>query len=682
VKLLLTMLALAALALIGVAVFALLNLGALVGAHREELVARVERVVGRPLTVGAVAPSWWPLGIRLREVVVQEDREFGSVPFLAADGVVMAVRPWPLVQGRIEAAGIVLDRPRLRLARDLAGRWNVASLGSARASEAPDVDAPRAKEKRRSARVPLEWVVGVALSDVYDGTLTIDDRYGTARPPLVLRNLRLHAEDIRLGATARVRIAAALLATAGTDVHLDLRVSELGQHDVADSPFTARLELADVDLAAASAALGRQRLVAGRLRDLAIDATGTLDRLRADVALRTDAAQLRVGRLRLPDVAPLEVTGRVARDRERLVLEDLRATIGGMTVRGSGDVDVSPWRMTLALDSDPGGVGLLGNPKTPLRLRAFGGRFVVDRNGVGLEPLTVELDGVSVEARGWITGVDTPAFDVRLEARPFDGTVAADVAVEPSGNARARVEVVNVDLAPAVARLAPQLGARMAGRATGAAALTGRVADGAVIGSSVAGSGTISIEAGRLYGVNVPELVIDQIERVPFMPQLVSARTRKRYAELFASRDTVVESARLPFTVGRGRFTTENALLVNPAYQIRANGWIDRAYELRWRGDVVLGASVSRTLRDDVRAAKYFLIDDGRIALPFVARGRPGRFTVEPDAKRLRRRGLTALLGESFGTDGGRGAGARTKPRDDEPLEDKMLERLERMIHP
>ena len=129
--------------------------------------------------------------------------------------------------------------------------------------------------------------------------------------------------------------------------------------------------------------------------------------------------------------------------------------------------------MTLALESEPGGVALLGDPKAPVRMSALAGRFVVDRNGVGLEPLIVSLDEVPVEARGWVTGVVAPAFDVTVEARPFDGTVAADVALEPSGSARASLEAVNIDLEPAVARLAPQLGARIAGRATGAAASNG-----------------------------------------------------------------------------------------------------------------------------------------------------------------------------------------------------------------
>jgi hypothetical protein len=165
------------------------------------------------------------------------------------------------------------------------------------------------------------------------------------------------------------------------------------------------------------------------------------------------------------------------------------------------------------------------------------------------------------------------------------------------------------------------------------------------------------------------------------MPELVSARTRARYPELFGSRDTVVTLATVPFTIARGRLATDRAVFENPAYQITGEGWIDEAEQVRFRGSVLLGASVSRTLRDDVRAAKYLAADDGRITLPFVARGRLGAVWVEPDGKRLRARGLTALLGKppDDGDDDGSDRGAS---RRDEPLEDRVIERLERMIHP
>ena len=274
---------------VGIAVFAMLNLRALIGAHRDQLVTRVERIVGRPITVGAVVPSWWPLGIRLGQVTLGEDPSFGRGPFLVADGVIMSVRPWPLVHGRIEAAGVVLERPALTLRRNVEGEWNVATLGAtARDEGGADSGSTKRKERGHGFRVPLEWAIGVALSQVRDGTITIEDRRDGEAVELVLRHVRLHADDVRLGAAARLRLEAAVFAADAADLLLDVRIPNLGERDVEHMPFTARLALTDADLGQVGAWVRRPDLASGRVGSLTIDASGTLEALHASLDLRTD----------------------------------------------------------------------------------------------------------------------------------------------------------------------------------------------------------------------------------------------------------------------------------------------------------------------------------------------------------------------------------------------------------
>jgi hypothetical protein len=306
---------------------------------------------------------------------------------------------------------------------------------------------------------------------------------------------------------------------------------------------------------------------------------------------------------------------------------------------------------------------------------------------VSFAPLVVQIDATPLELRGWVTDLSPPALDLHVESRPFGGSLSADLAVDPSGAARARIEGAALDLAAAVPRFAPELAKTVSGTASAAAVLTARVKNGAVEPASIGGNGTLTVTNGRLRNVNLPDLVVDEIEQIPLMPTLVSDATRARYAELFASPDTVVESAIVPFTIARGRVATDRAVLVNPAYQIAGDGWIDDARALRFHGTVLLGASVSRTLRDVVHAAKYLAEDDGRVALPFLARGRLGAVRVEPDGKRLRLRGLQALLG-----DAPNGPEATPQPpgerkkkdrrRTDENFEEKVIERLEKLLRP
>jgi hypothetical protein len=140
-------------------------------------------------------------------------------------------------------------------------------------------------------------VVGVALSQIHDGTVTIDDRRNAWPSPLVFRHVRIRAEDVRFGATARVRVDAALIAPDSPDVHLDVAASELGQHDLERAPFTARLAVDAADLAALGERLGRADLLSGRLRNLTIDAerTPTSEPMRLVVALEAVEPRVRFG---------------------------------------------------------------------------------------------------------------------------------------------------------------------------------------------------------------------------------------------------------------------------------------------------------------------------------------------------------------------------------------------------
>jgi hypothetical protein len=679
-KVLAAVLGVLAAAIAGLAVFATVNLRTLIGAHQDELVARVGRMLGRPVTVGAVVPSWWPLGIRLRDVTVAEDPAFGAATFFAAESVVMGIRPWPLVAGRIEASGVHLDRPRLALVRDTTGRWNVESLGVE--AEKDDERSGAPKERRRGFRIPLEWVVGVALSQIDHGTVTIEDRRA-GRPPVELRHVHLRATDVYLGATGRLRLEAALFAADAPDLRLDLSVPELGRHDAQHAPFAARLEVRDADLATVGRWLGTGPHVSGRVRSVRIDADGPVLQGRATVALDADDPALVVAGVPLGRMQPIDLTGTIAGALDGVRIADVRATLGTLALRAEGQAVLDPWRVALTVTSEPKGRATLALDGTALAVGEVDGTLALDRDGLALQPLRLHVEGAPFEVRGWFTDADPATLDLHVEGKPFDGTLTADVAVDATGAARARVEAAGIDLAKALARFAPDLDGRVEGRGAGGTVLTARVTDGRLAPGSLGGTGTLTVTNGRLRDVNVPDLVVAEIEEVPFMPQLVSAGTRARYAELFGSRDTVVESADVPFTIARGRLASDRALLVNPSYQVSGKGWIDSTDELRFIGTVLLGASVSRTLRDDVRAAKYLAADDGRISLPFVARGRLGDVRVEPDGKRLRERGLTALLGEiPDGRDEGRGERRRGDRRRDENLEERVIERLERMLKP
>src|SRR6266478_817371 len=226
---------------LGLLALAAFNLHVFIDAHRDELVTRGERTLGRTVQIGDVTPSWWPIGIRFADVVIGEDPRFGAGPCVDAAAVRIAVRPGPLVLGRLEVSAIVLDRPRITLVRDAAGRWNVASLGDGEREHDGERRATNGERRMRhhAIRVPPLWL-GLAAS------------------------VRLRASALRLGGDARVRVDAALFpGSVRPDAHAELQITRLGLQDGADTPFSLHLDLHDADLGTLATVAGRRERWSG-----------------------------------------------------------------------------------------------------------------------------------------------------------------------------------------------------------------------------------------------------------------------------------------------------------------------------------------------------------------------------------------------------------------------------------
>jgi hypothetical protein len=667
-----------ALAVLGAGAVAVRNLQAVVADRRGELLARAERTLGRSLTVGGVAPSYWPPGVRLTQVTIGEDPRFGARPFVEAEAVVVAVRPWPLLRGRIETAGVALDGPRIALVRDRRGRWNVASLGAA---PRPRGARDRPGRPPRAVRLPATWAVGAALSEIRDGTLEIEDRMGAAPRALLVRRLRVRAEDVRLGARARLRVDAALFAgSRAPDAHLDLRLPGLGERGLAQAPFTARIELREPDLATAAALAGRPERPRGRLGRVTATVRGPLERL--DIALEAafDAAALEAGGRVLVPPLPGRLAVRATRDGDTVRIADGRAALGPLALTATGSWQLARGRLALAVASADGTDLELGLGAPPLRVGGIAARLAIDGTAVRVESARLRLDGAAVALAGRLAGAPRPSLTGRFAVRAFGGSLAGEAAWSAAaGTVSIRGRLAGLDLGAAADRLAPELAGRLAGSAGGSFEVAARVGAGAL--SDAAGAGLLLLAGARVRGANVAELVLGGMGASPLAPRLVPVRVRARYPEIFEERDTAIEHARIPLELAGGRLAIAGLTAAAAPYELAGGGWIDAARRLRFRGSLALCPSLSARLGDDVPATRHLRADDGRVTVPFRARGPLEDLRVEPDMKALRRRGLELLRAPGRRRDAApEDAGRRPRGADD--LEAAILERLERIIRP
>jgi hypothetical protein len=706
-KIVLATIVAAAAVVLGLGTLAAFSLSAFVEAHREELIARAAAALARPLRVAAVAPSWWPLGICLEGVTVGEDSGFGEAPFLDARAVCLSVRLWPLVLGRVEVASVLLEQPRMTLVRDRGGRWNVRSLG---VGEVRGGSHRRAGARRRELHLPIEWVVGMAVTEVRDGRLEIEDRSGPTPRRFTAGKIHLRARDVRPGGEAILRLDAALFAGSGRpDAHLDLRVSRLGESDADQTPFVARIELRHVDLATLGTLAGHPDRYAGRVSMVSAEVTGTLAGFVLAIEARSDGRPLRFGSdVTLPAV-PAELYAHVRYEHGAVTLDEGRATFGSLVLRATGTAETEPWHVGLDVGSAAGSAAMLAVVDPPIRMSDLALSMTLDAGGARITSGRLQLDGALVEVTGAVESLDPPAFSGRFHASAFGGSLAGTLDFARSTRVLAlRAEGSAIEVAAVAARLVPDAAERVSGRAGGSVAIALAFGDAPAHGASAAsalsepsrviltslgevdlrlltGTGTLRLADATLRGVNVPAHVLAPLGEVRFISRLLSAGTRTRYPEVFDSLDTRAKTASASFTIGNGTLTTEDLLVEAGPYEIVGGGSVDASGQIRFHGDLVLSPALSAALRADLPAARYLVTSGDRMAVPFRVRGPLGRAHAEPDMKRLRALGLQLLTGGGGARRGpwGRDApDAPDAPRPGRGADHSIIERLRRMLHP
>ena len=403
----------AVLAALAVALLVVAGARAVVDAQRGRLLARARAALGRSLAVAEIAPSFWPLGIRLGGVTIGDDPAFGAAPFLEAEAAVVTVRAWPLVRGRLEASGVVLRAPVVRLIRDERGRWNVATLGGEDEARPPTAPGTRA----RGPRLPPAVGLGVLAGEVRRGTVELVDRAAARPRTLVVRAIGMRVQNVHAGGDARVTIEAALFAER-PNLRLELHLPALGASDPRDTPFELDGEATGVELAAIG-----QALAGTRAERLTLAARGTPARF----AVTLDAAWTR-------DAVPGALRLRGRREDDRFVLAQAGGSVGDLAWEAEG---------------------------------------VVARAGDGarIEAGRVVLQDVALEVAGRVWGGDLPTLDLRVAGHPFGGDLAGTVTGD-AAQVRLRGRFEAVDAGAVAARLGLEGSARLEGAASGTLDLT------------------------------------------------------------------------------------------------------------------------------------------------------------------------------------------------------------------
>lgn len=213
--------ALVAVVVIAVFIYAAVNLNSIVQRNRAYLLARASQTLGRPVKVSAINVSiGWGLTVTLHNLEVADDPAFSKLPFVTARQVLCQVELLPVLAGRLNVARLELLNPKIRVLRSRAGILNIGSLGKHGAPAQPTTGAPPSSPPSgtivqsapsRAARRQV-GPVGIAVKslEIQNGDFFYQDEASGA-PPITISHTDLSISGLRPNAPFRLRLASAVL---------------------------------------------------------------------------------------------------------------------------------------------------------------------------------------------------------------------------------------------------------------------------------------------------------------------------------------------------------------------------------------------------------------------------------------------------------------------------------------
>jgi uncharacterized protein involved in outer membrane biogenesis len=276
--------------------------------YRETIQARLEKQLGRQVSLGEMSIGFLPPRFEVSNPVVSEDPSLGqTTPFVQAEKLDIRVALLPLFSGKIQIDSIQLRRPSVELIKTRKGTWNFSTLAIAARPSGEEASPPG--EKRAGDFV-------LSRFEIVDGQVAITDH---SRSPSrkSYEHIDLTLVDYMPGKPFSFDLALRTPGQGAQEVRLTGDAGPIASKNPSETPVRAVLNLKEVALDAMSArgllsgegkiesqagrvaANGRLELAAARVNGLETGYPIGLDyRLGANIAdgvVTIEAATLQLG---------------------------------------------------------------------------------------------------------------------------------------------------------------------------------------------------------------------------------------------------------------------------------------------------------------------------------------------------------------------------------------------------
>ena len=102
-----------------------------VNSYHGQIQAQLEKKLGRPVSLGQMSLSLFPLSFKVQNAVVGEDKSFVTGrPFATVRELAVSVKLSPLLHKEVDINSLELSHPQIEMVRNAQGEWNFATLGS------------------------------------------------------------------------------------------------------------------------------------------------------------------------------------------------------------------------------------------------------------------------------------------------------------------------------------------------------------------------------------------------------------------------------------------------------------------------------------------------------------------------------------------------------------------------
>ncbi|HVZ60704.1 MAG TPA: AsmA family protein, partial [Terriglobales bacterium] len=375
--------------------------------YRPKIEAELQKALGRQVSVGPMRLSLLPPRARVSNVVIAEDPNYGTGPFISVPEMSASIDVWALLKGEMKLQSLTLKQPSVQLVHTKSGVWNFSSLGGKQSGN---------KDTQGTGAVPLSNI------EISDGHVTLIDQQKNFRGSY--EQIDLSVEGYAPNQAFDVDAGMVLPGKGAGKLQLQGKIGPIQPNDIMSTPVNGELKLQEVSIASLQALTNQQQ-------DMALNGTasGKISvrnngrELESSGEMKVDKLSVRGVQVDYPIALEYKLSGNL--NDHNFKVEGGKLSLGPTPFGFSGTLNAAPTPMTVDMS--------LSTKDAPLaeaaRLAAaFGVAFGTQVNVAG--QLTAD-----VQARG---PVNSPALN--------GSVVARNISVR-GGELKQPVEVPEIQLA-------------------------------------------------------------------------------------------------------------------------------------------------------------------------------------------------------------------------------------------